>query len=232
MRYIKLVEINSIWKEREQYTLFRSTVNSISLVVCTVATTIGPSKEAVVLALLDDAANYAPGDTVLLEPGNNLSERPLLGACVVVNFCSSVVPLLLSNLTARPVTVPQTKILADDSRALLVGLERSTNQPPRSNNSRIVASAFQETETTKESTQVHQAMANVDSALSPEQRSALEKLHLPYSNVFSFDPDDMGRTNVIYHTIDIGESQPVRQGLRKFSHEHISVLKNKVDKLH
>ena len=198
------LKVNSIWKEREQYTLFRSTVNSISLVVCTVATTIRPSKEAVVFALLDAAANYVPGDTVLLEPGNNLRDRPLLDACVVVSFCSSVVPLLLSNLTARPVTLPQNKILADDSRALLVGLECSTNQPPRSNNSRIVSSAFQEREATKEPTQVHQAIANADSALFPEQRLALEKLPLPYSNVFSFDPDDMGRTNVIYQTIDIG----------------------------
>ena len=49
--------------QRVLYTLFRSTVNSICPVVCTVATTIGPNEEAVVSALLDAAENYAPDDS-------------------------------------------------------------------------------------------------------------------------------------------------------------------------
>ena len=54
--------------KRVPYTLFRSTVNSINPVECTVKTTIGSNEEAVVTALLDAAENYALGDTMLIEP--------------------------------------------------------------------------------------------------------------------------------------------------------------------
>ena len=101
--------------ERVPYTFFRSTVNSICPVVCTVATTICPNEEAVVPALLDAAENNAPGDTVLIEPRNNLRDSPLLGARVLVSFRSPIIPLLFANLSARPVTIPKSKILADDS---------------------------------------------------------------------------------------------------------------------
>ena len=41
----------------------------------------------------------------------------------------------------------------------------------------------------------------------------------------------MGRTNLIYHKIELEISEPIRQGLRRVPHEHITVLKNEVDKL-
>ena len=218
--------------ERVPYTLFRSTVNSICPVLCTIATTIGPNEEAVVPAFLDASDNYAQGETVLLEPRNDSSDSPLLGARVVVNYCSPVVPLLFANLSARSVTIPKNKIIADDSRALPIVSQPSTQLLPRSNDSRNVVGALKDSNISKEPTPVQQAMANADPALTLEQRSALEKLLTKYSHAFSSGPEDMGRTSVIYHKIDIGDSQPVRQGLRRIPHEHISVLKSEVDKLH
>ena len=109
---------------------------------------------------------------MLIEPRNNLSESPLLGARVLVSFRSPVVPLLFANLSARPVRIPKSKILADDSQASPVGFERSTKQLPRSNESRTVASALQQSEAAKGLTPIQQAMANADPALSFEQRSA------------------------------------------------------------
>ena len=205
-------------KERVPYTLFRSIVNSICVVVCTVATTINPNEEAVVPALLDAAENYAPGDTVPIEPRNNSSDSPLLGAPVLVSYLSPVVPPLFANLSARSVTIPKSKILANGSRASPVGFERSNKQLPRSNELRTEASALHQSVAVKVLTPVQQAMANADLALSFEQRTALEKLLLTYSTVFSAGPEDMGRTSLICHKIDIGENQPVRKGLRRNPH--------------
>ena len=167
-----------------------------------------------------------------IEPQNDLSDSPLLGARVLVSFRSTVVPGLFANLSARPVTIPKCKILADDSQASPVGFERSNKQLPRSNELRTVASALQQSEAVKVLTPVQQAMGNADPALFFEQRSALGKLLLTYSTVFSAGPEDMGRNSLIFHKIDIGENQPVRQGLRRIPHEHIPVLINKVEKLH
>ena len=91
-----------------------------------------------------------------------------------------------------------------------------------------MVSALQKREAAQELTPVQQAMTNADPALSREQRSALEKLLLNYSTVFFAGHDDMGRASLIFHKIDNGESQQVRQGLRHIPHEHITVLKNEV----
>ena len=74
-------------------------------------------------------------------------------------------------------------------------------------------------------------MANADPALPYKQRSALEKLLLIYSTVFSDGPEDMGRTSLIFHKINIGENPPVCQCFRRIPHEHIPFLTNKVEKL-
>ena len=52
-----------------------------------------------------------------------------------------------------------------------------------------------------------------------------------HSKAFSASAEDLGRTYLIYHTIDIGDSGPVRQGMKHIPHEQIEVLKAEVDKL-
>ena len=41
----------------------------------------------------------------------------------------------------------------------------------------------------------------------------------------------MGRTNLIYHKIELERSEPIRQGQRRVPHEHSGILKTEVDKL-
>ena len=74
-------------------------------------------------------------------------------------------------------------------------------------------------------------MKNADTALVPEQRVLLERLLRKHSTAFAAAPTDLGRTNLIYHRIEIGNSGPVRQPLRCVPHEYISVLKSEIDKL-
>ena len=78
---------------------------------------------------------------------------------------------------------------------------------------------------------MQEACDRADPALTREQRSALFALLNKHSEAFSASPEDLGRTNLIYHTIDIGDSGPVRQGMRRIPHEQIKVLKAEVDKL-
>ena len=78
---------------------------------------------------------------------------------------------------------------------------------------------------------MQQALNKADPSLSVQQTASLAFLLDNYSDVFSSGPDDLGRTNVLYHTIDIGDHGPVRQGLRCLPHDHIPVLKAEVDKL-
>ena len=74
-------------------------------------------------------------------------------------------------------------------------------------------------------------MKNADKSLVSKQRVLLEHLLRKHSSVFATSPTDLGRTNLMYHRIDIGDSGPVRQPIRRVPHEHIPVLKAEVDKL-
>ena len=76
-------------------------------------------------------------------------------------------------------------------------------------------------------------MKNADKALVPEQRVLLERLLRKHAGAFASGPTDLGRTSLMYHRIDIGDNNSVRQPMRRMPmpHEHIPVLKAEVDKL-
>ena len=80
-------------------------------------------------------------------------------------------------------------------------------------------------------TPVQEACDRADPALTRGQKSALSALLNKHSEAFSASAKDLRRTNLIYHTIDIGDSGPVRQGMRRIPPDQIGVLKAKVDEL-
>ena len=80
-------------------------------------------------------------------------------------------------------------------------------------------------------TPMQKACDRADTSLTMEQTSALFALHNKHSEVFSPRAEDFERKHLYYHTIDIGDSGPVRQGKRRIYHEQIEVLKLEVDKL-
>ena len=65
---------------------------------------------------------------------------------------------------------------------------------------------------------VADAMKNAAKALVPEQRVLLERLLRKHSTAFAAGPTDLGRTSLIYHRIEIGDSGPVRQPMRRVPH--------------
>ena len=93
------------------YTPFRFTVNLIFPVICSTPTTNRTYDEMVLPAMLDANAQYETNQTLLLEP-TTLKAYPILTACVVVNYTSDVVQLLIANISSAPVTIEKGKILA------------------------------------------------------------------------------------------------------------------------
>ena len=54
----------------------------------------------------------------------------------------------------------------------------------------------------------------------------LKALLQKHSTVFSIGPMDMGRTNLIYHKIELDSEASVRNRLRRIPHKQLPVLKN------
>lgn len=78
---------------------------------------------------------------------------------------------------------------------------------------------------------IQRALANEDPCLSPEDKSRLKKLLCRHEKLFSTGPEDMGRTNLIYHKIELNPNYPICQGLRRMPDDQIPVLKAKAKKL-
>ena len=74
-------------------------------------------------------------------------------------------------------------------------------------------------------------MENADTSLTLDQKVMLKALLQKHSTVFSTGPMDMGRTNLIYHKIELDAEASVRHGLRRIPHEQLPGLKNEMEKL-
>ena len=113
--------------QRVPFTLFRSTVNLICPVISISATTIDPHEEAIIPAVLDASSEYIKVDSILLEPRNDEKSGSLTGGRVFVNFTSSIVPVLLTNLSRRKVIIFRNNVLAED---YLIGPVGSVDNNP------------------------------------------------------------------------------------------------------
>ena len=51
--------------------------------------------------------------------------------------------------------------------------------------------------------------------LDPDQSKRLKQLLLEFVGVFAVDDDDLGRTALVKHTINVGDAQPVKQAPRR-----------------
>ena len=177
--------------QKVPFTLFRSTVNLICPVICTGATIIGPNEEVVIHCLLDAACQYEKGQQLLLEPRFFCSARPgselmlqnlynclnlntdklepFIIAHILVNFNSGVVPVLLSNVSSKPMMILKNKVLADET-PLTPCLYQESEFPPLT----VAAAATAAGANRKELNSIEVAMANANMALSLFQRSMLK----------------------------------------------------------
>ena len=210
------------------YTLFCSTINLICPVVCQSRTEIGPYEKAVIPGVFATYLNYEPNQPLLLKPRKTELMQPLIAARIVVNFTLAVVPILVFNISFKRVTIPKGKVLDDDTtlKAPRVDLHE-LSAPPNcvaSVSTRDVGSAPQ-------TDAVAEAMNKADKSLVSEQRELLERLLRKHTSDFAASPTDLGRTSLMYHRIDLGDSGPVRQPMRRVPHEQISVFKAEINKL-
>ena len=214
------------------YTLFRLTINLICSVICQAGTEFEPYEEAIIPGLLDFYRNYNPNQTLLLEQRKNELMQPLVVARVVVNFTSAVVSILVSNISSERVTISKAKVIADDTA---VKTRRVDTQDPSALKNCVANVSSTDAGSAPSADPVTAAMKNAmkiaNKALVPEKHVLLERLLRKHSTAFAAGRTDLGSTSLIYHRIEIGDSGPVRQLMRRVQHEHIPVLMSEIDKL-
>ena len=143
---------------------------------------------------------------MLFETRNNELLQPLVVARVVVNFTSAVLLILVSNISLECVTILKGKVIADD-KALKTRCVDTHN--PSAPKKFVLIVSPNDVGSVPSADAVTDAMKNVKNTLVHEQRLLLERLLSKHFTDFAAGPTDLGRTSLIYHRIEIGDSGPV-----------------------
>ena len=80
-----------------------------------------------------------------------------------------------------------------------------------------------------EDTTLRDMVDGVDETVGDEDRRRLLAVLSEFSGTFSRDNNDLGRTDVITHTIDTGDHKPVRQPLRRHPPAHEEAIRQHVN---
>ena len=67
--------------------------------------------------------------------------------------------------------------------------------------------------------------------LTQQHRNKVNDLLNEFDLIFSEGPYDMGRTELVEHTVDTGNHRPIRQGLRRHPLAHLEVINRQVDEM-
>ena len=140
-----------------------------------------------------------------MEPSPSFAKQhDLLLARVVAHPKNNTVPIRLINPSPTPVT-----LYKNTSVGTLSELEESSPDPPECNH--LTTAAPRSTTQPKVSSKF-----DLDSLdMTGGQRTRLKTLLDEYADAFSSGPADLGRTSVVKHQIDTGDSPPIKQAPRR-----------------
>ena len=68
---------------------------------------------------------------------------------------------------------------------------------------------------------IGELVGDVDGSVPLQTQRQLADILSSYEDVFSQSDTDLGRTTIVSHSSDTGESRPIRQRLRRFPPAHV-----------
>ena len=136
----------------------------------------------------------------------------------------SNVPVRIMNVNEQPVALKSGTHIADLSQVEVLGEmptidTDSTNVKQLDDDDRSVPDFVQK------------LVDGVDDSIPESACMALEAILCKYSDVFSRDENDLGRTDIIMHHIDTNGARPVRQSLRRYPPAHQEAISQHVDNM-
>ncbi|KAK3743518.1 hypothetical protein QZH41_015906, partial [Actinostola sp. cb2023] len=197
-------------------------------VVVESTTVIPPGSELIVPGRFIDPRSS--GSMGVLEPSVRFAKtQSLLLAKTLVNTEKEVVPLRVLNVTNTPCTLYKGTVAASCEDVIEVNSQfrEMKEEPVRCVNR----------EPTKCSTAVPKHLEDMfqksGNELSSAQREKLSALLIEYADIFTCSPGDLGRTNLVEHRINTGDTIPIKQPARRLpmhrraeAEEHVKKMLN------
>ena len=125
-------------------------------------------------------------------------------------------PVRVMNVSQDPVVLPKNTVISS-----LEHVETISNQ--------VTGQTSSPKESTEATAVIEDMMSRVDPDVSDECRVRLKDLLHRYSAVFSKNEWDLGWTNLVTHSIDVGDSKPIRQRMRRYPPSHLQAIDEHID---
>ena len=187
-----------------------SELPSVFRIAIAESVTIPPRSEVIVLGRLDYAGSTSP---LLMEGRESLSEKKQLQvAAALVNPNDGFVPVRILNMDDVPKKIHEATIAAtcqpvNEIREIAGETEAETTPVNEECLNPDLTSELPE--------HVKPILEGVSDKLTPTQRQQFSKLLHKFKDIFAENKADLGRTNLVEHKIDSGDTHPFKLPARR-----------------
>ena len=129
------------------------------------------------------------------------------------------VPVRVLNIRQQPITLQTGTVISDLDLVDICDTADEGNV------------AIDEVSETQEDPVLVEMVNRVDDSVSASDRQRLLELLTEYSSTFSRGETDLGWTDIVTHSIDTGDSKPVRQSLRRHPPVHQEAIKQQISSM-
>ena len=116
--------------------------------------------------------------------------------------------MVLENHTLEPVEVEEGLVLGRVQEAKIPG-------EPEEESSGVVAAVMPDDFTEARLQRLRESLSLDKANLTAEEKKQLETLVMEFADVFAVDSSELGSTDLVTHSINTGESQPIKQPARR-----------------
>lgn len=195
------------------------------------AVTLEPQQEHLVWGRLSSKVPMSPGSTVIVEPCSSRSgpRDVLVGRVITAMWADRWVPLKMTNLSPKPITLRRNAIIADVFPCLAVedfnvqqGLCEMGSLKPES----VIASTVTEADLKDRLSNLGLSDLDIDSCqASFGAKKRLVELVQEYEDIFSRHSLDCGEAREFVHSIRLTDDRPFRMPYRRVPPAHYQQLR-------
>ena len=187
-------------------------ISFVGRVVATTDVTVPPGHEAIICGRITNRQEEMPGSAIVepMEGGGELASTGLVLGRTLVNAKENIIPVRVLNPGHKELTVTEGTTVGLISSAQVEENEVNTNSEPRQDLPE----------------HLHDLFDRSKQNLEPQYHKQLQDCLTDFADVFSTSSTDIGRTDVVKHTINTGDAKPIKQRPRR----HPIINQQEIDK--
>lgn len=191
---------------------------------------IPPRCEMIINASVVDFKRATVSEGIIEPLDSKLTEKGILVGKSLVNLSSGQVPIRIANFNDQAQTLYKHTCAAKCEPVTKVHSMVEYQEKQHCHTVRQIQS--QNCETNQEIPEHLQILwSSIENSLDQKQAKLAREVILKHSHVFAKSKDDLGRTSVVQHKIDIGNAIPVRQPPRRLPIARKEMVENEIKRM-